>query len=93
VKKESVGLHNRTFATNPSPSSKDKEQRQCQSRTGDDLQAGSQRFLRLSETVRHQHIPELIKGVRFIDGVIEQSPDDLKSSANESPATHTEIVA
>ncbi len=41
----------------------------------------------------HQHIPELIKGVRFIDGVIEQSADELKSSATKSPTTHTEIVA
>ena len=41
----------------------------------------------------HQHIPELIKGVRFIDGVIEQSADDLKSTATKSPTTHTEIVA
>ena len=41
----------------------------------------------------HQHIPELIRGVRFIDGVIEQSSDELKSSATKSPTTHTEIVA
>lgn len=41
----------------------------------------------------HQHIPDLIKGVRFIDGVIEQSADELKSSATKSPTTHTEIVA
>ena len=41
----------------------------------------------------HQHIPELIKGVRFIDGVIEQSVDELKSSTTKSPTTHTEIVA
>jgi putative transposase len=41
----------------------------------------------------HQHIPELIRGVRFIDGVIEQSADELKSSATNSPTTHTEIVA
>ena len=41
----------------------------------------------------HQHIPELIKGVRFIDGINEQSLDELKSSASKSPTTHTEIVA
>jgi transposase-like protein len=41
----------------------------------------------------HQHIPELIKGVRFIDGVIEQSADELKSTTTKSPTTHTEIVA
>ena len=41
----------------------------------------------------HQHIPELIRGVRFIDGVIEQPADELKSSTTKSPTTHTEIVA
>jgi hypothetical protein len=41
----------------------------------------------------HQHIPEVIKGVRFIDGVIEQSADELKSTTIKSPTTHTEIVA
>ena len=41
----------------------------------------------------HQHIPEVIKGVRFIDGVIEQSADEPKSTTTKSPTNHTEIVA
>ena len=42
-------------------------------------------------SVCHQHIPELVKGVCFIDVVNEQSLDKLKSSATKSPTTHTEI--
>jgi hypothetical protein len=41
----------------------------------------------------HQHISELIKGVRFIDGAIEQSADELRSTTTKSRGTHTEIVA
>ncbi|MEZ6043969.1 MAG: IS256 family transposase [Planctomycetaceae bacterium] len=41
----------------------------------------------------HQHIPELIKGVRFIDGINEQSVDELNSSTTKSHTTHTEVVA
>lgn len=41
----------------------------------------------------HQHIPELIKGIRFINGINEQTLNETHSSASKSPATHTEIVA
>jgi len=41
----------------------------------------------------HQHIPELIKGIRFINGINEQALNEMNTSASKSPATHTEIVA
>jgi len=41
----------------------------------------------------HQHIPELIQGIRFIDGISEHTLNDTRSSAGKSPASHTEIVA
>ena len=41
----------------------------------------------------HQHIPDLIKGVRFINGVNEQSLNEQSSPASQLPTTHTEIVA
>ena len=41
----------------------------------------------------HQHIPELMRGIRFIDGINEHSVNEQKNSNNKTPATHTEIVA
>lgn len=41
----------------------------------------------------HQHIPELIRGIRFIDGINEQSLKEQSSATSQLPTTHTEIVA
>ncbi len=41
----------------------------------------------------HQHIPELMRGIRFIDGINEHSVNEQKNSNNKTSATHTEIVA
>ena len=38
----------------------------------------------------HQYIPELIKGVHFIDGVIEQPINEQSSSGAQLDTTHTE---
>lgn len=63
---------------NPSSPSQDKEQRQCQSVTGDDLQVGSA-LPKAGENCEVISIfQDLIKGVRFIDGVNEHSVDELE---------------
>ena len=41
----------------------------------------------------HQHMPDLIKGVNFIDGVNEQTLKEQSSSGSQLHTTHTEIVA
>ena len=41
----------------------------------------------------HQHIPDLIRGVRFIDGVSEEQLDEQNNSSPRTRTTHTETVA
>lgn len=41
----------------------------------------------------HQHIPELIKGIRFIDGVSEELLTETNNPNPGTVTTHTEIVA
>jgi hypothetical protein len=41
----------------------------------------------------HQHILELIKGIRFIDGVNEQTLNERHSPTTQTPTTDTELVA
>lgn len=41
----------------------------------------------------HQHIPELIKGIRFIDGINEHSINDRNSTTTKTPTAHTDVVA
>lgn len=41
----------------------------------------------------HQQISELIRGIRFIDGLNEQSLKEQSSAVSQLPTTYTEIVA
>jgi hypothetical protein len=41
----------------------------------------------------HQHIPDLIKGVNFIDGVNEQTLKEQSSSGSQLDTTYAEFVA
>jgi hypothetical protein len=41
----------------------------------------------------HQHIPDLIRGVRFIDGVNEHQLKDEDSRSSQTRTIQTEIVA
>ena len=41
----------------------------------------------------HQHIPDLIQGIRFIDGVNEHHVKQQDTSSPKTRTTHTETVA
>ena len=41
----------------------------------------------------HHHIPELIRGVRFVDGISEHQLEDAELTTTQTNTIQTEIVA
>ncbi|MFN9972828.1 MAG: hypothetical protein ACK58T_23360, partial [Phycisphaerae bacterium] len=78
---------------NPNSPSKDEEQRQCKGLTVMIFKLAQSAAKGWRKLRGHQHIPELKRGGRFIDGINEHSVNEQKNSNNKTPATHTEIVA
>jgi hypothetical protein len=74
---------------NPTPTAKDQRLRFGKSVSDDDVQAGSECSQRLEKTPRSQHLKDLLRGVRFIDGENEHTLKEKKRSSENNPSKET----